>query len=266
MPRNSGFTPDQKIRYLFIDAGYLNFRILNWAKYFDGNKIEINFRKLTKGYNKIFYYDGIAQNDSKKIEELNSLREIDNFHVFTGTTKGEGKKKKQKQVDVLITVNMLMHTIRNNMDSCTLLAGDEDFKPLIDALVQEGMNVTIWSERTSASKNLLYSADRRKELSLMQIWQLSTNEFQEKYPYPKFHQMSLGEKHSMLYYHNRRGTANDKDVFDLSEKGNVSIALETERSSGSVSYIQVTVNSEEELNRYLSIHGLSINWNDESLN
>lgn len=253
------------IEYLFIDAAYLNFRLKTWSKYFNEEKIDIDFYTFTKAYDKVFYYDGVSDDDANKNNSLNCLREIPNFHVLTGTIKGEGKKKRQKQVDILIAVNMLMHTIRKNMNHCTLLAGDEDFKPLIDALIQEGMNVTIWADKASASKNLLYSADRIKELSLMEVWRSSTKDFQIKFPYPKIYNMPLTEKHSMIYNHKRRGHIDKKDVFDLSKNDKISISIETQRDQGSVSYENITVNSEEELNRYLTIHNLKIQWDELTL-
>ena len=38
---------------------------------------------------------------------------------------------------------MLSHAHRKNMHKTTLLTGDLDFKPLVDALVQDGMFVTL---------------------------------------------------------------------------------------------------------------------------
>ncbi|MBD2254416.1 NYN domain-containing protein [Nostoc parmelioides] len=47
-------------------------------------------------------------------------------------------KKEQKEIDIMIAVDMLTHSFQKNMDEATLLAGDLDFKPLIDALVLNG--------------------------------------------------------------------------------------------------------------------------------
>ena len=48
------------------------------------------------------------------------MRDVEGFHVVEGFTFG----RRQKGVDVNIAVDMLMHTVRNNMDRAYLLAGD----------------------------------------------------------------------------------------------------------------------------------------------
>jgi hypothetical protein len=44
----------------------------------------------------------------------------------------------------MLTVDILTHTFRRNMDAATLLTGYVDFKPLIDTSVQNAMYVTLW--------------------------------------------------------------------------------------------------------------------------
>jgi len=85
----------------------------------------------------------------------------------------------------MIAVHMLSHTIRRNMTKATLLTGDLDFKPLIYTLIQEGMFVTLWCEKSSTSKDLVYSADSRRGLDLWSIWNLTTKDFQLRNPIPK---------------------------------------------------------------------------------
>jgi len=161
----------QPTKYLFIDGGYLNKLCEEYSKkYFHNRKIELNFKELSKEYFKTFYYDCLPPRKSKEKKEdyevrtaekqqfFNELRMIDGFHVFEGYTRGEGKKNRQKGVDVSIAVDMLMHTYRKNMERATLIAGDLDFRPLLNELVREGMFVTLWHGR-SASKELIYSAD-----------------------------------------------------------------------------------------------------------
>jgi hypothetical protein len=81
------------IKYLFIDAAYFNFRLKEWSvKYFNNHSIEVDYLNLAKGYDKIFYYDALASDDNEHAEYLNQLRELPDFHVFTGKVKGEGKK------------------------------------------------------------------------------------------------------------------------------------------------------------------------------
>ena len=54
------------------------------------------------------------------------------------------------------------------MGECTLLAGDIDFHPLIDALVREGMLVTLWHP-PQAPADLVNAADIRTALTAQSL-------------------------------------------------------------------------------------------------
>ena len=112
----------REIVYLFIDGAYFRKVVENISnKYFRGVNIPINYKALSSGFNKTFYYDCLdsrKKNESKKrydkrCEEqkdfFNSLRMLEGFHVFEGTTYGEKKRIRQKKIDVAITVDMLTH-------------------------------------------------------------------------------------------------------------------------------------------------------------
>jgi hypothetical protein len=75
----------------------------------------------------------------------------------------------KKKVDVMLTVDMLTHTFRRNMHKATLLTGDNDFKPLIDALVQDGMFISLLYPPDETSKELMQAADARWPLSMSMI-------------------------------------------------------------------------------------------------
>jgi len=151
--------------------------------FFEGRKISIDFKRIFQNFNKVFYYDCYSERRDGEAEEaykirksqqddfFNSLRSIDGCHVHLGSISGEGDRQRQKQVDVKIAVHMLTHTWRKNMDRVTLLSGDLDYKPLIDALVQEGMHVVLWHDPSSTSKELVYSADSKRILNIREIWQ-----------------------------------------------------------------------------------------------
>ena len=71
------------------------------------------------------------------------------------------------------------------MNKATLLTGDMDFKPLLDALVQEGMYTTLLHDPKSTSKELLYAADSNEVLSLNRIYGITTEDFKQRHPAPK---------------------------------------------------------------------------------
>lgn len=191
----SGRSPTQ---YLFVDGAYLRSVLERKAtRFFGGEAIEVDYHSLfVSGFNKRFYYDCLPpkkNNETRQdydariapaIEHYNALRALDGFHVFLGTTASEGTKARQKGVDIMIAVHMLTHSFRGNMDKATLLTGDLDFKPLIEALVQDGMDVTLWFEPCSTSKELVYAADSQRELSITSLLPHTTPQFRQRHPVP----------------------------------------------------------------------------------
>jgi hypothetical protein len=104
-----------------------------------------------------------------------------------GGDAGVGSSK--KKVDVMLTVDMLTHAFRKNMHKATLLTGDNDFKPLIDALVQDGMFVTLWYPTGETSAELMQAADARKPLNIAVLHQLLTSTSQAAIKIPHaYHQ------------------------------------------------------------------------------
>lgn len=196
----SGFISAGKspMRYLFIDGAYLRSALDRQSKrYFGGEVIGLDFKKFVHGFNKKFYYDCLPPKKpgesmdaySERIqpttEFLDQLRSIDGFHVFLGTTSGVESRSRQKGVDIMISVHMLTHSFRKNCDQMTLLTGDLDFKPLIDSLVQDGMQIGLWYEPASTSKDLSYAADFQRHLDIPSIFSCATDEFLKIHPAPK---------------------------------------------------------------------------------
>ncbi len=186
------------IEYLFIDGAYLCKHLDQWStQFFSGDRIKLDFSQFAHGFHKTFYYDclppkGTGENQTAYKERIqqqreffDSLKELDGFHVYEGTTSGTGAKARQKQVDIMIAVHMLSHTVRGNMSKATLVAGDLDFKPLVDALIQEGMYVTLWCNRRSTSRELAYAADARRDLNLLNIWEWCREDFRGSHPVPR---------------------------------------------------------------------------------
>lgn len=184
--------------YLFIDGGYLQKCLDAWSKkYFDGTEIDIDLQRLTSNFQKKFYYDCLPpKKKSEKKEDyririepkqkyFDHLREIDGFHVYQGSTSGSGGRARQKQVDIMIAVHMLSHAIRTNTRRMTLLSGDLDFKPVVEALIQEGMYVEVWSDNRSSSRELRYAADSTIKLNILSIWDHTSDHFQRQYPVPQ---------------------------------------------------------------------------------
>lgn len=156
----------KEIKYLFIDGGYLRKVIESFGEKIYCNKnIRINYSRIASGYTKVFYYDCLPKREDaffKSQEEFFSvLRGYDGWHVILGIVTGSAGRLRQKEVDIRIAVDMLSHSHKKNMHKITFIAGDRDFKPLVDAVVREGMFIELMFERLSVSKELMEAADAR---------------------------------------------------------------------------------------------------------
>jgi hypothetical protein len=83
---------------------------------------------------------------------------------------------------------MLTHSFRGVIDRAILFAGDRDFKPLVSALVQQGVYVTVGYHPKSVAEELLDVADERIEYDTCKLWSLTSPQFQRRFPAP-----SVGE-------------------------------------------------------------------------
>lgn len=203
MPLYASSAGLEKIRYLFIDGGCLDSLLATFSKeLFGGMQVEINYNELAGYYQKVFYYDCLpAQKHNEpesnyqqrlalKTKLFNQLKELDKFHVYEGTARFRDKNKgqEQKEVDIMIAVDMLSHSFRRNMHEATLLTGDLDFKPLVDALVQDGMYVSLWYPKGKTNYELIDAADSKTPLTVNFVRGWFTKNFQENAQLPELSQ------------------------------------------------------------------------------
>ncbi|QLE52915.1 NYN domain-containing protein (plasmid) [Nostoc sp. C057] len=199
MPLYSPYSGPEKVKYLFIDGGCLDSLLEALSNgLFGGTKLEIDYARLATGFHKVFYYDCLPakkQGEDEtichnriqtKVELFNNLRSVEKFHVYEGTARYRDRRRgqEQKQVDIMIAVDMLTHSFRRNMHEATLLTSDLDFKPLIDALVQDGMYVSLWYPKGKTNYELVDSADSRRPITVhnVQQWLTDTSKTQIKTP------------------------------------------------------------------------------------
>jgi uncharacterized LabA/DUF88 family protein len=69
------------------------------------------------------------------------------------------KGKRAKRVDITLATEMLTHAHRHNFDVAVLVAGDEDYVPLVEAVTREGRQVALWFVNSGLSAALRRSAD-----------------------------------------------------------------------------------------------------------
>jgi len=191
--------PGQDQTYLFIDNEYLR-RIYQQAiqSVFkrDG---EVSYPQL-KGQasaQRVFVYDCVddAQRDGETEADyaarvdaqeavFDRVRALYGFHVRLGSVRGKPKRLRQKEVDVSLATDMLTHGYDGNISKAVLLAGDLDFRPVVEALVRRGVFVEIWYEKTSSARELPAAADFGRELAFSDLYAWSTETFTKKYPLP----------------------------------------------------------------------------------
>ena len=69
------------------------------------------------------------------------------------------KDKGSKGVDITLTIDMLLHATRKHYDVAVLVAGDEDYVPLVRAVQGEGARVYVWFISNGLSPALRMVAD-----------------------------------------------------------------------------------------------------------
>jgi uncharacterized LabA/DUF88 family protein len=188
-------------RYLFIDGAYLRNQFERFANlWFEGNE-EIDYAAIVNllMVNKCFYYDclddmqrsGEAQKDFEERVAIqkgifNKISRVPRAHVRYGTLKGaSNKRRRQKEVDILIAVDMMSHAARKNMDEAILLAGDMDFTPVVESLVDLGLTVTVIADAKTVASELTWAADAFHELTISFYHAFASRPLKQKYPLPE---------------------------------------------------------------------------------
>ncbi len=87
------------------------------------------------------YYTSV-QGDQPRIEKvIDDLRKVYIEHPSVFQRKSNNRSK---QVDISLCTDMLLHATRKNYDTAVLVAGDEDYVPLVKAVKSEGRRVILW--------------------------------------------------------------------------------------------------------------------------
>lgn len=113
------------------------------------------------------------------------LRSLRGWHVIEGVVKRTGKRAQQKEIDILIAVDMLTHTYRRNMHRATFIAGDQDFRPLVEAIVRDGMFIELWYGSASVSSELMLAVDAHFKMSPYFIHGKLDRKYRDRYSLPQ---------------------------------------------------------------------------------
>jgi len=179
--------PDLNRReYLFIDAGYLRQRINEFATtFFNEEHYGWDCQAIAGPFLKTFFYDCPPDEKNAHVlpqygDLITATKRLPGVHVVLGVLTS-GKNKRQKQVDVKLAVDMLSHTLNRTMEAATLLAGDQDFVPVLEALVRAGMYVSLTYAPSSISPALLDAADSIDEMSYHDLYLCCSKDFKKSH-------------------------------------------------------------------------------------
>ena len=111
-----------------------------------------------------YYYTSVIGDDPKVNGVIDRLKEA---HVDRPRVYKKSKTKGSKQVDIALCVDMLTNAHRNNYDVAVLIAGDEDYVPLVEAVQAEGKRVFVWFLDNGLSPLLRRAADRFEDLEVL---------------------------------------------------------------------------------------------------
>jgi uncharacterized LabA/DUF88 family protein len=160
--------------YLFIDGANFRRTLSKISdRFFGGVLLPLDWTKLRGTHRKVFYYDAIPvkqpqEDDSvyaarvaPKRQELAKIEREAGYHVRSGDAVHRRRfGHEQKMVDVQLAVDALLMASRGLFDSVTLITGDLDFKPLVSALVDMGVDVHLQYPPGETNEDLLAAADR----------------------------------------------------------------------------------------------------------
>jgi uncharacterized LabA/DUF88 family protein len=196
--------PRLPTKYVFIDGAYLSAFAAKKGQDWFGRSADIDYELLGKQLNGVrtFYYDCLpARSEDRESEPdfqrrlnerqefFDSLRRLPGWHVSEGLAKWRKRKgTTQKEVDILIAVDMLTHTHRKNMEEITFIAGDLDFRPLVEAIVREGMYINLKYGLGSIAEELLDAVDFAEAITPFDLLAMCTESFRRETPIPQISQ------------------------------------------------------------------------------
>ena len=111
-----------------------------------------------------YYYTSVRgdTNDRDAIHDKLHAMGIQAPRVFP-----KNKSRGSKRVDISLSVEMLTHAHFGNYDAAVLVAGDEDYVPLVEAVKAQGKQVFIWFVQDGLSPSLRRSADYFFDLGIV---------------------------------------------------------------------------------------------------
>jgi len=105
------------------------------------------------------YYYSAVQGDVDSLQEV--VAELKSIGIESPVIFKKPKNRSSKRVDITLATDMLSHAHRKNYDIAILVAGDDDYVPLVRAIKAEGCRVVLWffQDSVGLSQNLVNECD-----------------------------------------------------------------------------------------------------------
>jgi len=103
------------------------------------------------------YYYTTVQGDDLAIDGV--VGELKAVGIEAPRVFKKRRGRSAKRVDISLATDMLSHAHRKNYDLAILVAGDEDYVPLVEAVMAEGRRVVVWALRSGLSPALATAVD-----------------------------------------------------------------------------------------------------------
>ena len=161
--------------YAFIDGAAFDATLEELGPAFGATYRDIDWRALTRGTQRIFYFDALPQQKGgesaevfgaklkAKQEKFSLLKKVPGFHVREGHTRlreNSGRPMlQQKGVDVALAVEVLKHTYSENITVARLFLNDLDFFPLLEALTDTKVTSELFYRPGKTAPELIEAAD-----------------------------------------------------------------------------------------------------------
>lgn len=163
---------------VFIDGGYFD-HVLDFH-----NRIRIDYERFTDEICKpderlrtYYYHCPPWQSPIPTSEEsqrlsgyqkfASRLNSLNRFEVREGRLQKVDGKFKQKGVDIQLAVDLLRLALSKNIDKAILITGDSDFVPVVTAVKEAGVTVSLhYSHELPTHHSLRLAVDERVPIAL----------------------------------------------------------------------------------------------------
>ena len=109
------------------------------------------------------YYDGRrekeSEDDARLLQYWKAIELLEDTQLGFGMVRGK-KRPRQKAVDTLLATDLLVGAFTGTFEIAILVAGDQDFVPVVIEAKRQGVMVVVMAEENSLGDELRRAADR----------------------------------------------------------------------------------------------------------